>query len=284
MSSGISVWFDNWCPISSLAQLISGRDIYGASFQLSSKVNEIIVNGNWGWPKLWYLKFPDIAMLNVPILYPNSVDVIIWIDHDNNESGFSVAKVWDCIRPRGTVVNWYHLVWFSYQIARHAIHLWLVIKRKLKTQDTLRQWDVSRNTNLNLLRCSLCETQPDSHDHLFFECSFSLQVLEQMRSMIGIPNMLSSLDLIVNFFISIVKKRSARSIIAKHVFTASCYFIWQERNDRLFAKKKRIHDQFIDAIKSTIRLKLLTCKFKKTMVVQMLLQWWKLPYSLIRYS
>nr|GFA56562.1 hypothetical protein [Tanacetum cinerariifolium] len=60
---------------------------------------------------------------------------------------------------------------------------------------------------------------------------------EVMRSMIGIPNMLSSLDLIVNFLISIVKKR---------------------RNDRLFAKKKRIHDQFIDAIKSTIRLKLLT--------------------------
>ncbi|GJY71044.1 hypothetical protein Tco_0474747 [Tanacetum coccineum] len=49
-------------------------------------------------------------------------------------------------------------------------------------------------------------------------------------------------------------------------------FQLKERNDRLFAKKKRSHDQVIDAIKSNIRLKLLTCKFKKTMVVQMLLQ------------
>ncbi|GJY78067.1 RNA polymerase II C-terminal domain phosphatase-like protein 1 [Tanacetum coccineum] len=172
------------------------------------------------------------------------------IDHDNNESGFSVAKVWDCIRPRGTEVNWFHLVWFIHQISRHAIHLWLIIRRKLKTQDTLRQWDV----------------------------------WEHMRSMIGIPNMPSSLDLIVDFLIPLAKKRSARSVIAKLVFAASCYFIWQERNDRLFAKKKRSHDQVIDAIKSIIRLKLLTCKFKKTMVVQMLLQRWKLPYSLIRYS
>ncbi|GJV09459.1 putative RNA-directed DNA polymerase [Tanacetum coccineum] len=100
--SRVSAWFDNWCPISPLAQLISSRDIYGAGFQLSSKVNEIIVNGNWAWPEHWYSKFPDLAMLNVPILYPNAVDGIIWIDHDNNESGFSVAMVWDCIRPRGT--------------------------------------------------------------------------------------------------------------------------------------------------------------------------------------
>ncbi|GKA17244.1 zf-CCHC domain-containing protein [Tanacetum coccineum] len=50
----------------------------------------------------------------------------------------------------------------------HWFHLWLV-KRKLKTQDVMRQWDVSSNANLNLLQCPLCGLQPDSHDHLFFE-------------------------------------------------------------------------------------------------------------------
>ncbi|GJZ84769.1 hypothetical protein Tco_0650108 [Tanacetum coccineum] len=103
-----------------------------------------------------------------------------------------------------------------------------------------------------------------------------------MRSMIGIPNMASSLDLIMNFLILLAKKWYARSVIAKLVFAASCYFIWQEWNDMLFAKKKRSQDQVIDSIKSTICLKPLTCKFKKTMVVQMLLQRWKLPYSLIQ--
>nr|GEW69908.1 hypothetical protein [Tanacetum cinerariifolium] len=54
-------------------------------------------------------------------------------------------------------------------------------------------------------------------------------------------------------------------------FIASCYFIWQERNNRLFVKQRRSKDQVIDVIKSTIRLKLLTCKFKKSKNVQLYL-------------
>ncbi|GKC68225.1 antagonist of like heterochromatin protein 1-like protein [Tanacetum coccineum] len=65
------------------------------------------------------------------------------------------------------------------KIAHRAIILWLVIKRKLKTQDMLRQWDVHSSTNLNLLQCPLCGTQTDSDDHLFFACSFSLQFLRK---------------------------------------------------------------------------------------------------------
>nr|GEW21080.1 putative reverse transcriptase domain, reverse transcriptase zinc-binding domain protein [Tanacetum cinerariifolium]GEW21164.1 putative reverse transcriptase domain, reverse transcriptase zinc-binding domain protein [Tanacetum cinerariifolium] len=48
--------------------------------------------------------------------------------------------------------------------------------RKLKTQDKLRQWDVGKSVDLNLLMCPLCKAVPDSHEHLFFECSFSSKV------------------------------------------------------------------------------------------------------------
>lgn len=32
-------------------------------------------------------------------------------------------------------MEWYQLVWSRYVIAHHAIHLWLVMRRRLKTQD-----------------------------------------------------------------------------------------------------------------------------------------------------
>ncbi|GJU26662.1 sodium/hydrogen exchanger 6 [Tanacetum coccineum] len=188
--------------------------------------------------------------VKMDILNPNSVDGLMWKDHNDITSGLSVATVWDCIRPRGLVVDWYHLVWFSHQIPRHAIHLWLVIKQKLKTQDTPRQWDV----------------------------------WEQVKTLIGIPNMSSTLDLIVEFLIPLAKKRSARFIIAKLVFAASCYFIWQERNNTLFIKQKRSYDQIIEVIQSNVRLKLLSCKFKKTKTVQILLNRWRLPDSLIHHT
>nr|GEV28401.1 hypothetical protein [Tanacetum cinerariifolium] len=85
--------------------------------------------------------------------------------------------------------------------------------------------------------------------------------LKPFTSMYDIP---SDLNSIVDFLIPLAKMWSTRSVIAKLVFVASCYFIWQERNDRLFAKKKRSQDQVIDIIKSIVRLKLLTCRFKKT--------------------
>ena len=68
------------------------------------------------------------------------------------------------------------VVWFAHCIPRHAFHLCLVTKRKLKTQDVLRHWDVNDSTNLNLMWCPLCELQPDSHQHLFFNVLFFIGV------------------------------------------------------------------------------------------------------------
>ncbi|GKE63249.1 zinc knuckle CX2CX4HX4C containing protein, partial [Tanacetum coccineum] len=160
---------------------------------------------------------------------------------------FLVAKAWECIRPRANDVDWFHVVWFSNQIPRHAIHLWLVMRYKLKTQDMIRQWDVWNH----------------------------------IKSFIGVPNIPSDLSSIVDFLIPLAKMRSARSVVAKLVFAASSYFIWQERNNMLFMKTTRMRDQVINIIKSTVRLKLLTCKFKKTKNVQMIIHLWKLPTSLI---
>nr|GEV83316.1 hypothetical protein [Tanacetum cinerariifolium] len=127
------------------------------------------------------------------------------------DSDFSVAKVWDCIRPR---VN----------------------------------------------ECPLCGTQPDSHD---------------------IPY---DLNYIVDFLIPLAKMRLARSVISKLVFAASSYFIRKKRNNRLFMKTSRSRDQVINIIMSTVRLKLLTCKFKKTKNVEKIIHLWKLPTSLISSS
>ncbi|GKA93904.1 zinc knuckle CX2CX4HX4C containing protein [Tanacetum coccineum] len=278
--SKASAWFDNWCLLGPLADIISNRDIYGAGYNRSAKVKDIIVNDSWSWPDVWMSKYSDLGTIGVPHLSDAS-DKLVWKDLSNVDVGFSVATVWECIRPRSDEVDWYHVVWFSHQIPRHAIHLWLVIKRKLKTQDKLRQWDVSSNTNLNLLQCPLCGTQPDSHDHLFFECMYSLQVWDHLKRLTGIPNIPSGLDAIVDFLSPMAKMCSTRSVISKLVFAASCYFIWQERNNMLFMKKHRSQDQVIDVIKSTVRLKLLSCRFKSTKYVQMLSHLWELPTSSI---
>ncbi|GJR09817.1 zinc knuckle CX2CX4HX4C containing protein [Tanacetum coccineum] len=205
------------------------------------------------WPTEWNVKYPSLTSINIPIL-SNATYGITLRDLNNKKATFSVSAMWECIRPRNIEVSWFHVVWFSHQIPRHDILLWLVVKRKLKTQDLLRQWDVSFHLGfgsvLKVLRVSL----------------ICLQLLM----------------LLLISLLPLAKMRSIRSVVCKLVFAASCYFIWQERNFWLFKKMKRSQDHILDMIKSNVRLKLLTCSFKQTSNVLMIANIWKLPMSRIQ--
>ena len=78
-------------------------------------------------------------------------------------------------------------------------------------------------------------------------------------------------------WIPIAKRRSSKSVIAKLVVAACAYFIFQEKNWRLFKKNKRSVKQIIDCIKNSIRLKLLSCKLKRSNDGVLVSRLWKLP-------
>ncbi|GJR35747.1 hypothetical protein Tco_1211431 [Tanacetum coccineum] len=58
-------------------------------------------------------------------------------------------------------------------------------RNSLTTKDKVKQWDIGVNTDLNLLRCALCDAQRDSHNHLFFKCAFSSQLWYYIRDLAG---------------------------------------------------------------------------------------------------
>nr|GEX99851.1 hypothetical protein [Tanacetum cinerariifolium] len=193
--SKASAWFDNWCSLIPLLDVISNRDIYGVGFHLSAKVRDISVNDSWGWLDAWLSKYNELGTIGVSQL-SNASD------------------------------RWIGIMWFG-----------------------------SLTKSLVML----------------FTFGWLLNVWEHLKRFTGIYNIPPERDAIVDYLSPLAKMRSARSVITKLVFAASCYFNWQERNNRLFMKKKkRSQDMVIDIIKSTVRLKLLTCRFKKTSNVQML--------------
>ncbi|GJY47405.1 putative RNA-directed DNA polymerase [Tanacetum coccineum] len=277
-----SMWFDRWVDGCPLRDTFTIRNILRSGFSLTDSVSDLISNGYWRWPPDWSTRFPDVVSIPVPDLHESRDDLIVWRDDNGVCHPFSVALAWDSLRVRANVVDWYHVVWFSHCIPRHSIHLWLVIQNKLKTQDRLRQWDVGPSVDLNLLRCPLCSMVPDSHYHLFFDCSFSTQVWTQVQSLSGMDSIPPRMDDILAFLIPISKGRSVLSIIARIVLDATAYFLWMERNSRLFKKKFLTADKLVQAICSTVRLKLITFKFKKIATrSQLLLDRWKPPKKCI---
>nr|GEV15528.1 hypothetical protein [Tanacetum cinerariifolium] len=150
-----SAWFDLWCSLGNLSNIISNRDIYSAGFRLDAKVADLIHQDEWVWPGTWYVKYPLLANVQ----------------------------------------------------------------------------DVSSGSTTSFL-CLFCNAQPDSQDHLYFGCSFTFRVWKHMTQFTGTLNMPSSLDAIMDFLIPLANLKSLNQVLCKLVFAATCYFIWQEQNIR----------------------------------------------------
>ncbi|GKF28850.1 hypothetical protein Tco_0095192, partial [Tanacetum coccineum] len=81
----------------------------------------------------------------------------------------------------------------------------------------------------------------------------------------------------------IAHRRNVRSVIGRILVAAAAYFIWVERNNRVFKNSRRSLEELRDAIIVTVRLKLLSFRFKNTAVVQDILARWKMPSSFRLY-
>ncbi|GKE32089.1 hypothetical protein Tco_1451411 [Tanacetum coccineum] len=85
----------------------------------------------------------------------------------------------------------------------------------------------------------------------------------------------------MNDIFPFAKRKTSKSTIAKLVVVASTYFIWQERNNRMFKKSKRSLDQVVDCIINLVRLKLMT-RWKKSKAALELVNLWKLSDSMLQ--
>ncbi|GKA91486.1 putative RNA-directed DNA polymerase [Tanacetum coccineum] len=272
-----SLWFDKWCVASPLYNHVSSRDIFRSGLTLSSHVNDIVRDGVWDWPRELLDKYPILDGCYTHL--SNEDDRLEWRLHDGTVKHFSVSQVWSSIRPRGVKVPWVDMIWFALNIPKHAFNMWLIINHKLKTQDRLSVWDVSTAIGST---CSLCDSTQDSHEHLFFICPFSNTVWSHMKSKAGLDRVSHDIYAIVDHIGGNASRKSTCIVIAKLVVAASAYFIWQERNWRLFKKTKRSTKQVIECISSSVRLKLLSCRFKRTLDGVRYARMWDLPDSIFR--
>nr|GEW88082.1 hypothetical protein [Tanacetum cinerariifolium] len=221
-----SMWFDKWCVAGPLSNIISSRNITRAGFNHASKVHNCIQDGLWIWPIDWLVKYPILNSIPISVISDDKSDSLEWRCRDGMGKPFSVHNVWDSIRPRDNLVSCCDLVWFHACISRHTFNMWLIFKQRLRTQDCLRSWEVDSDI---AVVCPLCETHPDSHEHLFFDCPFLQQVWSRVQQIAGLTGVGPSFASIITQLMPIAKRKSSKSCIGKLVVAAAAYFIWHER-------------------------------------------------------
>ncbi|GJT08122.1 putative ribonuclease H-like domain-containing protein [Tanacetum coccineum] len=215
----------------------------------------------------------------VDIVHENAWEDGIYLKlQDGSLKNYYVREIWNDICGRGTNVAWHSFVWSNYGIPGHAIHVWLVMRKGLKTQDRLRKWDVGNDVDLNLLRCPLCKLQPDSHEHLFFECSYSSNA---WKSVLRVPEFLDIPPIwtdIMAWIVPLAETNNVTCIVGSLIVVAMSYYVWQERNHRVHGKNTRTREDLTNIIVDVIRSKLASISFKKKMLVDNMKRIWKLPW------
>ena len=225
-----SLWFDNWHPLGPIVEIMGERVIYDSGLDRMAKVATIIDGSSWSWPPAQSAALLQLAC-SLPLdCVPCSTreDEMVW--HDDPRGVFSVRSAWEALRPQGTGVSWYQIVWFQKSVPRHAFLLWLTIQGGLYTQERLMAFGVS-----SCSMCLLCNHAVENRDHLFFHCPFSSQIWSSILAKCGLD--WSSRD-----WLQIVKwmeqygNSSLCHLLVRLSFAATVYFIWRERN-------ARIHDE-----------------------------------------
>nr|GEU71745.1 hypothetical protein [Tanacetum cinerariifolium] len=248
-----SLWFDNWHAICPLSEFISKRKIYYSGLSLDCKVANVIDNGVWKWPRDLSMEFDGLNAIEPPCLTEGKKDKVFWKTGTGRLSDFSVNTIWNDLRVCSDTVPWVKIVWYSQCIPRHAFMVWLAIHGRLRTQDLMVKWEKYGD-----MRFVFCKKVPDSHDHLFFECEFSKKVWDCLKCMVRMDHAPDCWSEIKEFMMNRPINKSIWSILQRLLLGASIYFIWQERNGRMFQDKARSVETLICLIKETVRLRIMS--------------------------
>ncbi|GJU97187.1 hypothetical protein Tco_1326458 [Tanacetum coccineum] len=102
---------------------------------------------------------------------------------------------------------------------------------------------------------------------LFFTCEFSNGAWNELLKLLNV-RLGDSLDQIIIEMKALPLNKNIWSIVRMIVCNAVVYYIWQERNNRIFKNEKRDKDTIINIVKETVGMKLLGLRVKESITVK----------------
>lgn len=105
--------------------------------------------------------------------------------------------------------------------------------------------------------CNLCQTEMESVEHMFFLCDYSKQVWTQVLQSQGMSRNPRGWMHESRWMIRKTKGRGDAKVKLKIIFSATVYYLWQERNGRIFNAKANQRDAIVSQITIFLRLRLM---------------------------
>ncbi|XP_070034924.1 uncharacterized protein [Nicotiana tomentosiformis] len=108
---------------------------------------------------------------------------------------------------------------------------WLAMHRKLLTKDRLLRLKISQDN-----WCIICGSQPETVEHLFFECKFSAACLQMLLKLVQKGTIKNDVKGVWHRSIRAVKGKKCRALITA-MTAVLIYIIWWARNEALWNQR-----------------------------------------------
>ncbi|KAI8532530.1 hypothetical protein RHMOL_Rhmol11G0220700 [Rhododendron molle] len=152
---------------------------------------------------------------------------------------------------------WAKIVWFSHNVPRWAFIEWLAFWGRLSTKDRLRSWDLLGDTT-----CCFCDAQVWSH------------LLEMNNIDRGVLAFTDEIAWACNHKAG----PSLAHLVFRLSLAASVYWIWRERNFRIFQHQRKDARGLSSQIEEEVRACFVSFQgVKKTVVNSRIVQKWRVP-------
>ncbi|XP_074289282.1 uncharacterized protein LOC141614435 [Silene latifolia] len=137
-------------------------------------------------------------------------------------------------------VPWYKDVWDSWTIPKHSVIGWLIQRKALNTRDKLFQFGISGSNC-----CVFCELDPETHAHLFSECTYSKQVISLIEHWLH-----------MRFQTPPGNCSTIRRKVWRVVKLSCWYVLWMERNTCRIELKLRRPEMLVSEVQKIAMLRI----------------------------
>ncbi|KAJ9540805.1 hypothetical protein OSB04_027311 [Centaurea solstitialis] len=243
----VNAWADTWLDAGPLSDIISFRRFTSEGYHLRTSVRDLIVECDGSWPIVWVIWNPIAFDQHVPNLTDGAADVVRWKDVHGNAIDFSIREASRSILGIDPLVPWTKFVWFKGHVPKFSFCMWIACCWRLPTQDRIGTWFSGSTT----LSCALCDECMDSHDHLFFGCTYSREVWRRIKvefGLFGFPELWTDIMEVLG------DNRGPSKMVHRLALSGTVYHIWRERNRRLFRDVKQLPIVTYRQVRDQIRL------------------------------
>ncbi|KAH0778466.1 hypothetical protein KY290_004893 [Solanum tuberosum] len=182
------------------------------------------------------------------------VKKIIQAGHWISEAGLPMTEIMDAYdfiiksmykKLRGDFIKvpWRRLTCNNQGNPKWIFILYLTIHRRLYTMDKLDKWGIHTDQV-----CVLCKQELETRQHLFFSCTMAARIWHKLLQWLCIIRNTTGWIEEMDWAISHATGKAIQDEVYMMTLAATVYYVWQERNYRIFQKKERTTEMITRSI------------------------------------